>query len=232
MKKVIRTSILSILTLAVLMIFSAGLYAQEKTEVTIQVKKDGKVIQDTTYQFDDASEARNAIEMMEILSGDDEHMEHVTLDHTAALEAGDHTRAMVFISEDGKKTEIKELQGDSLVWVKEGDLPHAEGKKVIVMKSGSGETFDILVDEDTDGDKIVKKKVRVVVPDDEKGNWTVTEEGDEKIVDKEDNVFILRGDDGEDIEVIVIKKGEDADVDKEMDMDIEKNIEIKVKKKK
>ena len=57
---------------------------------------------------------------------------------------------MVFISEDGKTTEIKEMSGDSLVWISEGELhgEHAHGKHVVVVKTGDGETIDILIDEE------------------------------------------------------------------------------------
>ena len=67
------------LGLAASLILSTGLLAQEQVDVSIKVKKDGKVIKDTTYQFDDASEAKHAIMMMEVLSGDEEHMENVPL---------------------------------------------------------------------------------------------------------------------------------------------------------
>ncbi len=121
---------LSILSLATSIIFSAGLLAQEQIEVSIHVKKDGKVIKDTTYQFDDASEA------------------------------------MVFISEDGEKTEIKEFHGDSLVWVTEGEADGDNVKVIVIKKSGD---VDMDHDEDTDHDentdhdedvkvKVVKKK--------------------------------------------------------------------------
>ncbi len=74
MKKNIRFSILSI---AAALFLSSGLLAQEKTEVTVKLKKDGKVVTDTTYLFDDMDEARHALEMMDLVSGDDIHKEHV-----------------------------------------------------------------------------------------------------------------------------------------------------------
>ena len=57
MKK--RNSLLFI-GLAAAFIFSVSMFAQETTEVTVQIKKDGKMIKDTTYQFDDAAEAEHA----------------------------------------------------------------------------------------------------------------------------------------------------------------------------
>jgi len=194
MKKYIRFWALSI---AASLVLSAGLLAQEKVDVSIKVKKDGKVIQDTTYQFDDASEARNAIKLMEVLSGEDDSMENVHYNYTMAHQGSGHSRAMVFISEDGETTEIKEFHGDSLIWVSEGESPHAQGKRVIVMKSDDGNTFDILVDEDGEESDIVKmKEIKVMVSGDEEGNWTVVE-SDEKMMDKDEDV---------EIEVKVIKK--------------------------
>ena len=104
---------------AAVFIFSINLYSQEKTEVAIQVKKDGKIVKDTTYQFEDADEAEHAMKMIEILSGDDEEM--MEYSYTTHHNDTGHANTMVFISKDGKKTEIKELHGDSLVWVSEDE---------------------------------------------------------------------------------------------------------------
>lgn len=193
--------------------FSAGLMAQEQTEVTIQIKKDGKVIQDTTYQFDDADEARHALMMMEVLSEHKEGMEHVTYNYTTAHPGSSHSKAMVFISEDGETTKIEEFHGDSLVWVseeemegdhvkvmkykmKEGEHPH--GEHVIIMKSEDGNTFDILIDEDSE----VEENVKVIV-------ITTDEDGD-----------------------IDVDVDHDVDVDQDVDSDQDVEVEVKVIKKK
>ena len=190
--------------------------AQEKTEVTVKVKKNGKVVKDTTYQFEDEAEAKHALQMMEVLSGEEAHMEHHN--YTMAQSGEGHSKTMVFISEDGKKTEIKHLDGDSLVWISEDDHPH--GEHVVVVKSGDGETFDILIDEDEDGKKVVRKEVTVIVSGDE------LHEAHENVFisDDDENVYVIKGDDGdihveieeiikehgdgENVKVIVIKKDE------------------------
>ena len=64
-----------IMSLLLVSVFVAGIRAQEKTEVSIQVKKDGKVVKDTTYLFDDAKEAKHVRKMVEVMSGMDEDME-------------------------------------------------------------------------------------------------------------------------------------------------------------
>jgi len=257
-----------ILSIAASLFLSSGLLAQE-IEMSVKVKKDGKVVKDTTYVFEDASEAKHAMKMMEVISGDDKHMEHVSYDYTMSHAGSGHSKAMVFISEDGKETKITELHADSLVWVSEeegdgehvkvmkyriekGDGPH--GKHVVVMKSDDGNTFDILVDED--GDVVKKKEIKVVVSGDEEGNWTVVE-GDEMMMNKDENVFIMKGDDevkvnvmkiieeegdGENVKVIIIKEGgdvhmdlheeHDVDFDHDKDGDHDEDVEVKVVKKK
>ena len=257
-----------LLSIVASLFLSSGLLAQEQVEVSVKVTKDGKVVKDTTYQFEDAAEAKHAMKMMEVISGDDEHMEHISYNITSAHTGSGEAKTMVFISEDGEKTEIKEIHKDSLVWieekhgdgehvkvmkykVKEGEEPH--GEHVIVMKSEDGKTFDILVDEDHKEGNVIKKKVKVVVDGDDEMQWTV--EGDDKHFDKDENVFIMEGDDevkmkvmkimeeegeGEDVKVIVIKKGEkdcdhdkdhDHDEDCDHDKDHDMDVEVKVVKK-
>lgn len=253
-----------ILSIAAALFLTMGLMAQEQVEVSVKVKKDGKIVKDTTYHFEDASEAKHALKMMDVMMGEDEHMEHITYNYTSAHAGSGEAKTMVFISEDGETTEIKEIHKDSLVWItekeadgdhvkvmkykiKEGEEPH--GEHVIVMKSGDGNTFDILIDEDMKEGEIVKKKeVKVVVSDGEDVKWHV--EGDEMIYDKDENVYIIKGDDevkmkvmkimeeegeGEDVKVIVIKKGEkdmDHDEDHDVDHDHDEDVEVKVVKKK
>lgn len=251
-----------ILSIAASFIMSAGLLAQEHVDVSIKVTKDGKVIKDTIYQFDDASEARHAVMMLEVLSGDEEHMENIHYNYTTAHSGSGHSKAMVFISEDGETTEIKEFHGDSLLWVteEEGDGEHVkvmkykieEGddqpRKVIVMKSEDGSTIDILVDEDNEeGDVVKTKEIKVMVSGDEEATWTVVE-GDEKIMDKDENIYIIKEDDdvrvemkkimeehdgeeGARVKVIVIKEDMDHDEDHDEDTDHDEDVEVKVIKK-
>jgi hypothetical protein len=234
-----------ILSLLTALLFSAGLLAQEKTEVSIQVKKDGKVVKDTTYEFDDAKEAKHVLKMVEIMSGE-EHMEDIHYNITTAHAGEGHSKAMVFISEDGKKTKIKEFDGDSLVWISEEDgehMIHKHDGNVMIMKKEDGETFNIWVDEDGDVD-VKKKKIKVVVSGDEDGNWTAVK-ADEKHLDKEENVYFIsdeddvrvevrkiieESDDGEEVKVIVIKK--EIDEDLEHDQDHDADVDVKVIKKK
>ena len=126
MKKLILSSF-SIF--AFLFFVGGAMHAQDQTEVTIQVKKDGKVIQDTTYQFEDETDAKHAVKMFEMIGSEGAH--EMEFNYTMAHEGGEHANTMVFVSKDGEKTEIKEIHGDSLVWISEEDL---EGEPVKVMK--------------------------------------------------------------------------------------------------
>ena len=162
--------------------------AQDKTEINIQVKKDGKVIKDTTYQFEDETEAKHAMKMMEILSGEEKHMEH--FNYTTSHSGEGHSKAMVFISEDGEKTVIKEIHGDSMVWVdKEGDHGCVKKKNIKVIVSG-----------DEEGSWTVESNELVEVDEDENVFVLKNKDGD---VDLEK---IIEAHDGKDVKVIVIQK--------------------------
>ena len=177
--------------IALAFIFSAGLTAQETT-VSVKVKQDGKVLKDTTYSFEDAEQAEHALMVMDIIGSEDEHMMEV---HKSMSEAhAGHSKTMVFVSEDGKTTEIMESSGDSLVWVSEGehDGDKAHNKKVVVVKSGDGETYDILINEDgevtdEDGNIVKTKEVKVIITSDDDGEWTVSETE----TDEDENVEVI-----------------------------------------
>lgn len=197
--KRIYTYLLPVLVMA--LILSTQLTAQE-TLVSVKVEKDGKIVKDTTYSFEDAEQAEHALMMMDMMGADDEHMMKIHKSMSESHVA--HSRTMVFVSEDGKTTEIKEMDGDSLVWISEGEHDHdmeqgenvkiikykidgdeGDVKKVVVVKTGDGETFDILIDEefedmDEDGNMVKTKEVRVIVSEDDDGEWTVTEEKEVK----------------------------------------------------
>lgn len=258
MKKIVP---LSILCLAAFFILSVNLTAQETTEITVQVKKDGKVVKDTTYQFEDDKKAKHAVKMMEVMSGDDEHM--MKYNYSTAHSHGDESKAMVFVSKDGETTTIKEVHGDSLVWISEEELDgdkvkvikkkiktgeHPHGEHVMIMKKGDGDTFDILIDEDIkEGEKGKKKHIKVMVSGDEDGTWHMDGEGLEHV---DEDVYVISGDDvklelkeileehgdGENVKVIVVKTKGDKDcpheIHEDCDHDHDEEVEVKVKKEK
>jgi hypothetical protein len=235
MKKVIP-SLLSIIALLFLMGNSAG--AQEPTEVTIQVKKDGKIVKDTTYRFEDDKDAKHAVKMFEMIS--DEGIHEMEFNYTMAHEGEAHANTMVFVSKDGEKTEIKEIHGDSLVWISEDDHEGEpvkvmkykvkkgdgdDGEHVVVVSSSEGGTYDILIEEEVEGAPVKKeKRVKVVVKEDEDGSMQISEE---EMIDREEEVYVIQGDDvkkelkeimeevedsdSDQVKVIVIKKGDKPD---------------------
>lgn len=151
------------------LLFSVGLMAQE-TSVTVKVEKDGKVVKDTTYIFEDDVQAEHALKMMDIICSDDEHM--MKVHKSMAEHHGEHVKVMKYRVEDGEDVHV-EHDGDHVKVMKykiDGDEAH--GKHVVVVKSGDGETFDILIDEEFEhehGDKkIVTKEVTVIVSEEKK----------------------------------------------------------------
>lgn len=201
MKRTIQISLSGVMALFFL---ASVTFAQEATEVTVQVKKDGKVVKDTTYRFEDDTDAKNAVKMFDMLSGE--------------------------------KTEIKEMTGDSLVWISEGEGGEGPVKimkyrvekgddsgedHVVVVTSGEGGSFDILLDEELEGEPgAEKKRVKVIISEDEDG---VTHISNEEIIEREEEVYVISGDEtekelkeimekmknedeGEDVKVIVIRK--------------------------
>jgi hypothetical protein len=96
------------------------------------------------------------------------------------------------------------------------------------MKKGDGETFDIFIDEDCEGDhKVSKKRVKVMVSDGEHGEWHISGDDVEEV---EEDVYVITGDDvkgelekiieehegDEDVKVIVVKKKPKKKVKKEI----------------
>jgi hypothetical protein len=239
MKKLILSS-LSIFALLFMMVQS--IEAQDQTEVTIQVKKDGKVVKDTTYRYDSDTDARHAVEMFEMISSEGEY--EMDFNYTMAHDDGAHAKTMVFVSKDGEKTHIKEFHGDSLVWVsEEGDKDRPvkvmkykvekegeDGEHVVVVSSSEGGTFDILIDEDIEGAPVKKeKRVKVVVKEDEDGTMHISEE---ELVESDEEVYVIKGDDVKKELKEVMKQVEDSDSDEVKVIVIKKGKKPEKKEKK
>jgi len=146
MKKILP---ISILLIAATFILSSSLIAQEKTEITIKVKKDGKLVQDTTYKFDDSAEARHAIKMMEVLNGDGEHH------HNADCTKKKHVKVIVSGDEHGTwhmdEEGLVEIEEEGLVEIEEevyvisGDDAEIEIEKILEESDGDEENVKIIV---------------------------------------------------------------------------------------
>ena len=133
---------------------------------------------------------------------------------------------MVFVSKDGEKTEIREIHGDSLIWIAE-DKDEGEPVKVIkykvkkddgdgdehvvVVTSSEGGTYDILLDEDLEGDQVKKeKRVKVIV---EESDGELKHISEEKIIESDDEVYVIKGDNAEKELKEVIENMESSDSD-------------------
>ena len=136
-------------SLSLTIIFGMGLMAQEKTEVTVQIKKDGKVLKDTTYQFEDEAEAKHAIQVMEVLSGEEKHMEHSNGEHVVIVKSGDGETFDILIDED----ELHEAHAnvfisddDENVYVIKGDGEDVHKEiEVIIKEHGDEENVKVIV---------------------------------------------------------------------------------------
>ncbi len=144
----------------ILLALGVFLFAQEKTEVTVKVTEDGKVVKDTTYTFDDAADAKHAIHMMDAMASDDfdlyfsdadEHIMHMKKDGDHKM----HANKAMFISEDGngkKKIIKKEIiiisdgeEGEHSEWTIH-EHNKGENVEVIVIKTGKDCDEDIEVE--------------------------------------------------------------------------------------
>jgi len=238
--KTVNPSSLSIF--ALLFFMAQSLFAQEQTEVTVQVKKDGKVVKDTTYLFEDDTDAKHAVKMFEMISSEGEQeMEYTyTMAHTGEA----NTKTMVFVSRDGEKTEIKEVHGDSLVWISEDEQEEGQtkvmrykvekegedGEHVVVVTSSEGGTYDILIDEELEGAPVKKeKRVKVVVKEDENGLMQISEE---EMIDSDEEVYVIKGDDVEKELKEIMKQVEDADTEQVKVIVIKKGEKPEKKEKK
>ena len=156
--------------ISVVLTMTLGLMAQETT-VSVLVREDGKVVKDTTYVYDSAEDAEHAVRILSLVS----ERTGEDSDHECK-----HVKVMkVSVDEEGEHS--------------------GHGERVIIVKTGDGDTFDILLDEECEhemeGAKVIKKEVKVIVEGDEDGEWNVIEK-------ESDN------DSGEELEVIVVKKKE------------------------
>ncbi len=184
---------------AILLAMGVFLSAQETTEVSVKVTKDGKVVKDTTYTFDDVKEAKNAVHMLEAMESDDldlyftdSNKHDIHMDKDGNIKK--HAKHVVFISEDGQK--VEKVDGSNM--------------KVIVKEIEDGDFAG--------GKKKVMKKEIIVISDSEEGEdieWTIIED-----------------EDGENVEVIVIKKNKDSDEDINVELIMKEKQEKKMKEEK
>ncbi len=207
---------------AIILAIGAFLFAQGKTEVSMKVVKDGKVVKDTTYTFDDAKEAKHAVHMFDAMASDelDIHMSHSD-DHHMEYTHKDgkemkHEKHVVYISEDGKK--VNKTKGGNYTWLSKGD--GEDGNVTVIVKE--------FKDDDCEhGSVQVMTKEIIVINGEEgdEGTWTIKEgeDGEEVMMKK------IEGKDGE---VIIIKKIKgDGDEEEIMVEVITKEVKKKAVKK-
>jgi hypothetical protein len=182
----------SVLAIAAVLICSVSLSAQQTT-VKVRVETEGKVVTDTTYEFDDPGQAKQAMELLELMSGDEDHMVKVR------KEVVEHH------GDQASKNVIVHVDGDSLVWEDEGGM-HFHGEHVVVMKTGDDDSYEFLISDDPGCEK---KHVKVIVTEGDEGEWTIISEDDEDVrLEK----GLEENDDADEVKVIVIKKKDKEEV--------------------
>jgi hypothetical protein len=135
-----------LLSMAASLFLGSGLLAQEQVELSVKLSKDGKVVRDTTYQFKDASQAKHALKMMEMMSADDAGKQE--------------TKHVVVMRSDGESTFDILVDED----FDDGDL--VKKKKVNVVVSGDEEGSWTVVERD-DIDLDNEEDVYVIKGDDD-----------------------------------------------------------------
>ncbi len=230
------------------------LAAQDKAEIKIRIIKDGEVVKDTSYTYDDITKAKHAIHMLDMMASDDIPMEKKHMKLMSMDDAGD--KKIVFISEDGATHEI---HGDGVKWVSSTACEDGDSAKTYIVKvkgdpqaHGNAYFFSdddgdekVIFNEDDGQVELIIKKIKkgdgtekmeihkeIIVIDEadaEKGEWTVKEGDDDKVIvikkAGEDLKWTSKdGDIDENTEVIIIKKdGSDKDEKMEVEVKIDDN---------
>ncbi len=178
------------------------LFAQEKIEVSMKVTKNGKLVKDTTYTFDDAKKAKHAVHMFDAMATGDHHMEFIhkegnEMKHHKKMDKDEHGHVVVSSGdEDGNVTVI----------VKEFNEGECEG-----------------------GKKVIKKEIIIIGgEDDEDGTWTIKKgKNGEEVKWKK-----IEGDDGEVIIIKKIKgEGDEEEINVEVITKEKKAVKKEVLKK-
>jgi len=141
-------------------LFSIALSAQQAT-VKVRVEKEGKVVKDTTYQFDDAEQAEHAVKVMEVMSEHEEHLmkhefesgDHPHGEHVMVIKSGNEEDIEVHVGEDGdcghkKKIKVMVSEDEEGEWkVIEKEIEETDGEVEItkIIEEGEGEEVKVIV---------------------------------------------------------------------------------------
>lgn len=233
------------------------LIAQDKAEISVRITKNGELLKDTTYTYDDPQKAEDAIALIAKLGSGD-------IDSEMMESANRLHKKMIFISDDGDiDTLDNDLQLLSITSSEEGE----SGKVYTVKRIGNAHahTHTFISDDDTEAQLVTvneddgkieviirntedeklehvhkkNKKVIVIDEDDESGPWTVKEgeSGEMMMMNDEGQIIELKKEsasenaDGEKTEkwISVDKDGDHVNVEviKKVDKS-EKNVELEV----
>lgn len=211
----------------------------ESSSVHITIREDGKVTTDTTFELKEGQDPDMVRKMVEHMVGGDEKMmkKEVIIMKKGDDDCDHNELAWVHAEGDDVWHVTSSNMGIDLDSLKEAH----RGAKVMVFKDEDGNITVKVLDEDEDhgdhkimiiesdeeGEKVKIKKgsgQTVIISDDEHMEWTEHDEDGENV-----EVYVIqKGDD----EVKVIKKKITVEVETEADAGVEKEVEVEVKTEK
>lgn len=214
-----------LLLLAATIFLSAGMFGQEKAEVSVKIIKDGKIVTDTTYSYENLEQAEHALKMMELMTSKGEHEMHMK--HMAMDDA--HKKHMKFISENG---EVHEFHGDDMTWVSSSMSEDGDSSKIykVIVKGDSdskGNAYFFSDENDMDEKVIVNEedgRVEVIIKKIPKGEDAESYQVRKKIIildDDEDNELEWTMEKDDDKVMIINENGKIIKVIKEIESDDE-----------
>ena len=196
----------NLLAVVTILVFGTALFAQDKAEVNVKITKDGQVLKDTVYTYDDLEQAKHVVHMMEMLSGDDMHFEASDSKHMKMMaSSGDSKKhKMIFISEDGDVSEFGDMD---MEWTSE----EGDSVKVIKVRSNGKATAHAWVSDDMDEDEHViinegDGTVEVIVK-------KIKDDGSDETVKEIRKEIVIESDDtGEETTEWTVEEGENGEM--------------------
>lgn len=164
---------------AIILALGVFLFAQEKIEVSMKVIKDGKVVKDTTYAFEDSKKAKHAVHTFDAMASGEHHMEYIHKDENVKVIVqdlsdgdcdGNHKKVI-----KKKIIMISDEDGDDGTWtIKEGEdgkdimykkIEGEDGEVIIIKKiKGEGDEEEIMVEviikEELEKKAVKKEKIK------------------------------------------------------------------------
>lgn len=232
MKKLLLPGSLAVCLILMASTNQAMAQEDESTTVHITIKEGGNVTTDTTFELIEGQDPDMVTKMVQHMVGDDDcdHKElawvHVDDDnawHVKSMDMGIDLDSIKEAHGGGKVIVFKDEDGN--ITVKE--LGEDEDHEMHFKHEGHGDHEIMIIESDEDGEKVQIKKMKtgsghtMIITEDDHNEWTEEE--------------------GENVEVYVIKKGDKdvkvvkkvtVEIEDESEEGVEKEVEVEVKTEK